>query len=153
MNKLFHCSMQSVTTPSKCFRVSLALYITEVSHFVLLFHMWWMAFATIFFSIFRSESVDICEPREGKVVVIMKMSNTTLCHTQSDLGCQCSWKEMEIGVFSQAVNIVRKQALQWALIATVCAGVCSEHHVAHVDTVWLVSPLFFFFLSAVFHIG
>lgn len=40
----------------------------------------------------------LCTYREGKVVVIMKMSNTTLPHTQNSLSCQCSWKEMEIGL-------------------------------------------------------
>lgn len=42
---------------------------------------------------------------------------------------------MEIGVFSQAINIVGKQALHWALIATECAGLHSERHVIDVDSV------------------
>ncbi len=81
MNKPFKCSLRSVRTPLKWFRVSSVPYLSEVSDFVLLFQMWWRAFAAIFpffFSFFLNPKlVDICEPREGKIVVIMKMSTST----------------------------------------------------------------------------
>lgn len=39
---------------------------------------------------------------------------------------------MEIGMFSPAMG---KQALHWDLNATVCAGLHSELHASHVDSV------------------
>lgn len=81
------------------------------------------------------ELVDTCEPREGKVVVIMKMSACTRQISTRHLSLSLT-EQIRLAVQLKGnENIVGKQAPQTSLIAAVCSGLQSKLHVIHVDSV------------------
>lgn len=141
MNKPVKCGLKSVRTSSKCSRVSSVLRLTQISDFKNVLEGLFRHYFPFCFNNSWWVSVN---PGERKVLVIMEMSTITCwiftpllssphTHTQNDFIWQYIWKEMEIGVFSWAVNVAVKRPLRFALIATVCARLHPR--------VWVVSLL------------